>query len=76
MANLDFYALGDDLRSLFRFVYAETDVVVYELASEFDRDVRQFASLAELEVVFKHTSGCHLTAVAAKSGKHSPTLTS
>jgi len=52
MANLDFYALGDDLRSLFRFVYAETDVVVYELASEFDCDARQFASLAELEAAF------------------------
>src|SRR5215475_14571003 len=52
MANLDFYALGDDLRSLLRFVYAETDVVVYELASEFDCDARQFASLAELEAVF------------------------
>jgi hypothetical protein len=52
MANLDFYALGDDLRSLLRFVYAETDIVVYELASEFDRDARQFASLASLEAVF------------------------
>lgn len=52
MANLDFYALGDDLRSLFRFIYAETDVVVYELASELDCDARQFASLAELEAVF------------------------
>jgi hypothetical protein len=52
MANLDFYALGDDLRSLLRFVYAETDIVVYELSSEFDRDVRRFSSLAELEAVF------------------------
>lgn len=52
MANLDFYALGDDLRSLFRFIYAETDVVVYELASRFDCDVRRFSSLAELEAVF------------------------
>ena len=52
MANLDFYALGDDLRSLFRFLYAETDVVIDELASQFDHDVRQFASLAELEAVF------------------------
>lgn len=52
MANLDFYALGDDLRSLFRFLYAETDVVVYELASEFDCDARKFESLAELEAVF------------------------
>jgi hypothetical protein len=52
MANLDFYALGDDLRSLFRFIYAETDVVVYELASEFDCNVRRFSSLAELEAIF------------------------
>ena len=52
MANLDFYALSEDLRSLFQFLYAETDVVVYELASEFDRDIRRFTSLAELETVF------------------------
>jgi hypothetical protein len=52
MANLDFYALGDDLRSLLRFVYAETDIVVYELASEFDRDAQRFASLTDLEAAF------------------------
>ena len=52
MANLDFYALGDDLRELFRFLYAETDVVVYESASEFDRDARRFATLSELEGVY------------------------
>jgi hypothetical protein len=33
MANLDFYAFGDDLRSLLTFLYAETDVVIYELSS-------------------------------------------
>jgi len=60
MANLDFYALGDDLRSLLRFIYAETDVVVYELASEFDRNARQFASLAELEAVF-NLDGCEVS---------------
>ena len=48
MAN--FYALGDDLRSLLRFIYAETDIVVYELASEFIRDARQFASTRGLGV--------------------------
>ena len=52
MASLDFYALSDDLRSLLRFVYAETDIVIYELSSEFDRDIRRFASLPELEAVF------------------------
>lgn len=61
MANLDFYALGDDLRSLFRFVYAETDVVIYELSSKFDCDARQFSSLAELEAAFNlddHVTCC------------------
>ena len=48
MANLDFYALGDDLRRLFDFLYSETDVVVYELSSEPGRDPRRFDSVTEL----------------------------
>lgn len=57
MANLDFYALEDDLRDLIRFLYTETDVVIFELASEFDRDIRQFRTLSELEAVF-HLGTC------------------
>jgi hypothetical protein len=53
MANLDFYALGDDLRDLIRFIFAETDIVIYEHSSEFDREVRHFRSLSELETVFQ-----------------------
>jgi hypothetical protein len=52
MANLDFYALADDLRHLIRFLFCETDVVIYELSSEFDQDIRHFRSLSELEAVF------------------------
>ncbi|HEX6045135.1 MAG TPA: hypothetical protein VFZ22_11650 [Pyrinomonadaceae bacterium] len=52
MANLDFYALGEDLRRLFEFLYSETDVVAYELSSEFDREPRCFRSLAEVEGAF------------------------
>jgi hypothetical protein len=48
MANLDFYALGDDLRRVFDFLYSETDVVVYELSSEPNSDIRRFNSVAEL----------------------------
>jgi hypothetical protein len=48
MADVDFYALGDDLRRLFDFLYSETDVVVYELSSEPGRDPRRFDSVAEL----------------------------
>src|SRR5881394_1447108 len=52
MANLDFYALRDDQRSLFEFLYSETDVVVYELSSQFDREARRFESLGALESAF------------------------
>jgi hypothetical protein len=52
MANLDFYALCNDLRKLFEFLYSETDVVAYELSSEFGRDPRRFESLEELAAAF------------------------
>jgi hypothetical protein len=52
MANLDFYALEDDQRSLLEFIYAETDVAVFELASEFDCDVRRFDSISAIEAAF------------------------
>jgi len=48
MANLDFYALGDDLCRLFEFIYAEADAVVYEHSSEFDCELRKFESLEAL----------------------------
>src|ERR1700744_6187013 len=53
MANLDFYALADDLRSLFQFLFAETDIVVYEMSSEPGHEARQFRSLVQLETVFE-----------------------
>jgi hypothetical protein len=52
MANLDFYALADDLRSLLAFLYAETDVVVYELASRENCEIRSFHSVTELTEAF------------------------
>ncbi len=52
MALCDFYALGDDLRQIFQYLYAETDIVAYELSSEPERPLRQFHSLAEIESVF------------------------
>ncbi len=52
MANLDFYAAKSDLQKLLAFIYDETDIVVYELSSEFDREIRRFTSLKELESAF------------------------
>jgi len=53
MANLDFYALENDQRDLIQFVFAETDVVVFELYSECDRSLRQFRSMTELDAAFQ-----------------------
>jgi hypothetical protein len=52
MANLDFYAVTDDLRSLMQFVFNETDIIAYELSSEHNDELRAFRSLSELEKVF------------------------
>jgi hypothetical protein len=52
MANLDFYALKDDLRQLFKFIFAETDIVAYELSSAFDQEARRFESLDQLEAAY------------------------
>jgi len=52
VAILDFYAALDDQRDLVRFLFAETDVVIYELSSQFDHEVRKFRSLSELEACF------------------------
>jgi hypothetical protein len=53
MANLDFYALADDLRSLLAFLYAETDIVVYELSSRDNCEIRSFHSVTELTDAFE-----------------------
>jgi hypothetical protein len=52
MANLNFYGLKNDLLKLLSFIYDETDIVVYELSSEFDREIRRFKSLKKLESTF------------------------
>jgi hypothetical protein len=52
MANLDFYGLKSDLQKLLAFIYDETDIVIFEMSSEFDREIRRFNSLKELESVF------------------------
>ena len=53
MANLDFYAVADDLREVFAYLFSETDIVVYEMSSEHNRPVRHFRSLQSLEDVFE-----------------------
>jgi hypothetical protein len=53
MANLDFYASADDLRSLLAFLYAETDVVIYELCSRNNCELRSFHTASEVTEAFE-----------------------
>jgi hypothetical protein len=53
MANLDFYGLQSDLRKVLSFIYNETDAVVFESYSEYDRELRRFTSLTELQTAFE-----------------------
>lgn len=53
MANLDFYGLKTDLVNVLSFIYNETDIVIFESYSEYDRDLRHFATLADLQNTFE-----------------------
>lgn len=57
MANLDFYASPDDMRDLLQFLFAETDIVIYELSSQADTAPQHFSSITELES--HHRLGAH-----------------
>src|SRR5688500_15610156 len=52
MANLDFYAVKDDIRALMHFIFEETDVRVFESYSECDQELREFRSYRELDSAF------------------------
>ena len=52
MANLNFYGLESDVRAVLSFIYNETDIIIFELYSEYDRELRRFASLKEFESAF------------------------
>jgi hypothetical protein len=53
MANVDFYALREDLRSLLHFICEETDLRVFESYSEPDAVLREFRSFHELSEAFE-----------------------
>lgn len=52
MANVDFYALQEDIRTLFHFIYEETDLRVFESYSEPDAELREFRSYRDLSDAF------------------------
>ena len=52
MANLDFFALRDDLLALLAFLYSETDCAVFESYSRHDEELRQFTTVAEIDTAY------------------------
>jgi hypothetical protein len=52
MAGFSFYAVTEDLRQLFHFLFEETDVRVFESYSEPDAVLREFRSYQELTAAF------------------------
>ncbi len=52
MAQIDFYALKEDIRSLFHFIFEETDMEVFEMYSDFDAALRHFPSFYDLNRAF------------------------
>jgi hypothetical protein len=50
--NLDFFAAEADQRAILDFLFSSTDVRVFESYSEFDAELREFASTDELAAAF------------------------
>lgn len=48
MANLDFYAVEQDISDVLDFVLSETDCKIFESYSEFGEELREFKSVSEI----------------------------
>jgi hypothetical protein len=52
MAYCDFYAVRSDIQDVLRYIYDETDLVVFEMYSEPDCELRRFETLADVITVY------------------------
>jgi len=52
-ANVDFFAAASDQAAILQFLFDATDVRVFESHSEFDQELREFRSVAEVQAVFR-----------------------
>lgn len=52
MANLDFFATRADHEAVVRFLFASTDIRVFESYSEYDRELREFRSFEGLAAAY------------------------
>jgi hypothetical protein len=53
MPNLDFYAAGLDFEPVLDFVFHRTGCRVFESYSEFDKEIREFKSAADLSQAYR-----------------------
>ncbi len=51
MASLDFFAARDDQIAIVEFIWAETDFRIFETASEFGEELKEFRSVKDLDAV-------------------------
>ena len=54
MANLDFYAIGQDIIDTLEFIFTETDCKVFESYSEHGKDLREFKSMSECFTAYNY----------------------
>src|SRR5690348_13903802 len=64
MANLDFFAARSDQRAVVDFLFAATNVRVFESYSEFGQELREFRCFDELDAAFSLGKDRHGTGLA------------
>jgi hypothetical protein len=52
MARLAFFATKKDYLAIFDFLFRSTDCCLYELASEYEKPIRKYSTIAEVEQCF------------------------
>ena len=52
MPQLDFFAAHNDQIALLEFLFSQTDVRIFELASEYGQNLREFKSVAEMSTLY------------------------
>jgi hypothetical protein len=74
MANLDFFAVREDMFALLSFIYSQTDCVVFESYSRYDTELRRFESVEQIDSAFPIGIDPHGNGAAITLQLHSPSV--
>src|SRR5688500_11951694 len=74
MGSLDFFAAREDQIELLGFLLAETDVEIFELASQPGNPLRRFTSIAAVDAAFPLGTDPHGNGLAAALLLRSPSV--